>query len=200
MWGVASWVALSVILFFGVGFYESFVAKNAEVELSSSLITGLRYIVLFLALGVASAVFLYEDKKQKPFKHIVAEPEKDEKVHGIIWSESKPTEVSKKPSDFPKPFEVQKPPIKPTIQSPPVSASSQPPLPPAPSIPSPPKPPLASSFTQRGAPISQSVPLTPPPHPPPPPPPPLSPSSPLPSAYKPLDSEQNKKQPPWSRT
>ena len=83
LWGVGSWLLLSVILFFGIGLYQGLAAGDSEVELSPAVITSSRYAVLLLSLGIAAAVFVSGEKKQKlefhgtfmPPRPINAQPE-----------------------------------------------------------------------------------------------------------------------------
>lgn len=142
-------MALSVLLFFGVGFYESFVAKNAEVELSTPLIAGLRYAVLLLSLGIAASIFISEEKKEKPFKHIIAEelkpkempkpiaPEKELKpeFHGTFMPKVM-EEENKKPAGITWPDEKSK-----EQKAPPAPPSPMPQTPPQAPIQTPPQTP-----------------------------------------------------------
>ncbi|MEK7566702.1 MAG: hypothetical protein AAB527_01015 [Patescibacteria group bacterium] len=180
LWSAVSWLLLGVILFFGIGFYNGFVAQDSGVEVPRATLVVLRYAVLFLAVGIAAYIFIKEEKKYRE-THIVVATEspakillkKEEVVPSIIKPQViKPPEdfFSAKPSPAPEPFK----PVPPTIPLPlPPKPAPAPFVPPKPEF-IPPKPPITIT---------------------PPPPPPISAPSSLPKSS---DLKQGPDQIPWS--
>ncbi|MCH7882907.1 hypothetical protein IIA95_00625 [Patescibacteria group bacterium] len=156
--GVAAWIMLNILIFFGTGVYSGIVTQDSTVVVSGALVSILRYVVLLLALGTFVYVFLQERKKQKVV--IVTEKEPTVKFNeraptiGPVYpskpAEPRPspsTQPTFRPSPSPQPTPPQKSPFQPPKSpTPPVQ-----PTPPAgglkPSLPSLPQGPQSSQPT-----------------------------------------------------
>ncbi len=169
--GIAAWIILNALIFFGTGIYTGFIAGNPNAYVSPTLISILRYASLFLAFGATAFIFLMKEKKRK-----TAEPLSDQSPFKQPLFSQPPSS----PSSFSKPF--PKPPL--TSPTPPPFVPPKPAIAPTPTpIQTPtPKPPAPKPAAPTETPVS--------------PPPAFAPSGPNFSPVAPKPSEPVKEFPP----
>ena len=185
LWGIVSWLVLSLLLSFGVGFYKGYVSQDFGAEESKTTLFVLRFAALILALGVAAYVFMTESKKpEEVFTPPLARPKP-----------LAPSFIPPKPPAPPAPA-PQRPPVPTPQQTPPVSMQTPAFKPPV----FQPRPPVAANPFPSPAP-KPAVPPQPAPKPPVSlepkvaPPPPISTPSYMPASQ---DLKKNPDQTPWS--